>query len=750
MKKKKLAGIGLLVAGILIAGLGLWKMYGRESAVVTPSALKKKYENTDETVKLENTVYGVSKKQEFQYDFACDLDEISVLEQENLITVHTDRACEEESRLDTGCKVEKRGTGSLVTVYPIEQAMRTKSDKEEETGWGSAPIYYIAIRYDRDKRELRKLDKPCVIPFTLESDCEVPNLSTDIREDGVFRLTWNAVEGAREYRVYNYVTTENLSGGKNSKTEGARHGYKNGYLSYEGSTKETTFESFSGGKKNEVAVSSYKSGKSFVVGENYNVCGEYYVTAVVNGKESVLSNAVGTSDLQLPHRVKEDSDILYKRYREVEELPLSVPVENIDGSVQDRRVLYTFSEERGVFGKKQPHYWYRIEGTSLTGYVVMEKNAGEQYPETVGTPSLAGEKIPEDKADKIPQVQQEDGQGEEAEVPALDSAYYIQADSAAKEWLALNLIAGREKIYIGDFPELTEPDGLRRIFYQVYYQNPYVFGIEAFGCDYHSLTLEVTYLYSQRERERMRREMTEAAKKVTEEEGFFSLGEEERLKKLYDWLEGHSKYDREAFSITSGAGYRKNGAETHEYAHNAYGVLVLGKGMCQAYADAFLLLCHISGIEAAAVSGYMNQSLPHVWNRVKLGETWYYVDVTNNKKNTGVPYYLYLAGEHCAGELQYVPDAKAEDVGKETDLATDEAKEYYAAHGLALKTAAAYLPLVKEALEEKREIPVVRRENGVSEGDLVSGIRLAFKQSGKQGELESYTWQSIGKYFLIK
>lgn len=751
MKRRKWMGLCLLAAVILFAGLWLWRNYRREQTLVTPAALKEKYKNTDRGIALENTIYGVSKKQKFQYDFACDFSEFPVSVQEKLITVHTDRACREESRIITGFEIEKRENGSKITVYPIEQAMQTKSDRKKDTGWGSAPVYYIAIRFDRETKEARKLDKPCVIPFTLKTDSAVPRLSAEIGEDGVFRLVWSPVEGASEYRVYNYVTSEILSGGGNAETEGARYGYKNGYLSYEGSTKETMFEGFSGGKKNEVLSTSHKNGKSFVIGENYNVQGEYYVTSVTNGKESVLSNAVGTSDLRLPREVKEDSDILYNRYQKVEELPLSVPVENIDGSVQERQVLYTFSEEIGVWGKKQPHYWYRIEGTGLTGYVVMEGDSGEHYPETVGAPSLNGGIVPEDRTNKVPQVQPKEGRGGEETVPSLESDYYIQADSAAEEWLALNLIAGREKIYIGDFPELTEPDGLRSIFYQVYYQNPYIFGIEAFDCDYSTMTLEVAYLYSQRERERMRWEMIKAAEAVVKAEGILSLGEEERMKRLYDWLAGHCTYDREAFSKTRETSFRKSGADTYEYAHNAYGALVLGKGMCQAYTDAFLLLCHISGIEAAAVSGYMNQSLPHVWNMVRLGNEWYHIDVTNNKDTTGVPYYLFLAGERCAGELQYVTDGRAAGgTRREIGLAEDETKEYYASHGLVIQTAGDYLPLVETALKGNKEIPVVRRGSGVSEKDLVNGIRQVYTRSGKQNELENHTWQSVGKYFLVK
>ena len=56
---------------------------------------------------------------------------------------------------------------------------------------------------------------------------------------------------------------------------------------------------------------------------------------------------------------------------------------------------------------------------------------------------------------------------------------------------------------------------------------------------------------------------------------------------------------------------------------NAYGALIEGNGVCEAYAEAFKLLCDEAGIPCISVYSY-----DHEWNAVKLDGSWYYVDVT--------------------------------------------------------------------------------------------------------------------------
>lgn len=56
-----------------------------------------------------------------------------------------------------------------------------------------------------------------------------------------------------------------------------------------------------------------------------------------------------------------------------------------------------------------------------------------------------------------------------------------------------------------------------------------------------------------------------------------------------------------------------------------------GVGQCQAYSELFVCLCLLSGVEAEVITGHStfgHNEVGHAWNLVKIGSSWYHVDVT--------------------------------------------------------------------------------------------------------------------------
>jgi hypothetical protein len=60
---------------------------------------------------------------------------------------------------------------------------------------------------------------------------------------------------------------------------------------------------------------------------------------------------------------------------------------------------------------------------------------------------------------------------------------------------------------------------------------------------------------------------------------------------------------------------------------NAYELLRDGRGICQAYALAFMALCRGAGLEADFVC---SPDMDHAWNHVRVDGMWYHVDVTHD------------------------------------------------------------------------------------------------------------------------
>lgn len=69
--------------------------------------------------------------------------------------------------------------------------------------------------------------------------------------------------------------------------------------------------------------------------------------------------------------------------------------------------------------------------------------------------------------------------------------------------------------------------------------------------------------------------------------------------------------------------------KTYAFSDTIYGALVEKKALCEGYSKAFAYLCNLAGIENVIVTG--ETYVPHMWNMVRLDDSWYHVDVTWDK-----------------------------------------------------------------------------------------------------------------------
>lgn len=87
---------------------------------------------------------------------------------------------------------------------------------------------------------------------------------------------------------------------------------------------------------------------------------------------------------------------------------------------------------------------------------------------------------------------------------------------------------------------------------------------------------------------------------------------------LHDYMVKSYVYDVEAAAMP---------AEQVERAHSITGLMLDGKGVCEAYANTFELLCTLSGLDCTQAHGKLNGE-NHGWNIIKLDGEYYNVDVT--------------------------------------------------------------------------------------------------------------------------
>ncbi len=745
------------------------KLYGAGDKV-TLETIMERYGSV--TSNMAEPMYNMSETEKFDFKFATNIGYSSV-SVNDLVTVHTDSACLKDSELYTAnTYVETEDGGSLLTVSPLSCPLGNQDNRDDYVDnsytWGNAPIYYIAIWYDMEAEELVKLEEPTIIPFTIQHKAAAPEVKGVVDSQGCFSLQWDKVEGASEYRVYVYTGSSQWTGVSNDPINAAKSGYKQGNLVYINTVDAdtTTFKNFAGEGGNIVSMNRNVNGDEYVISQNPCVYGEYYVSAVVNGVESGFACAVPTCDLKIPYMPTKESDILFKTYTDVSQLPATIEVVNIDGSITERNVIYTFKSVETYFdGLFVPEYYYSIEGTALKGYVSMDvEDPNYEFPETIGEGSQTGaiepedditsqpdndiENVPEDNDgdgsvvdDHLEKTQEDIDNAKEQEIEIPENVMIIFADSAEEEWVALHMAAGESEISLEAFPQLQTKEALLDVINKVYYQNPYVLGLYRYGYDYEAKILTVEYSYTKEEIKTRQAEIMEKADEIIAEVITEDMDEAQKQFAIYKYLEDNTRYDYDVLEKAEENNYKATNDGEMAESFNTYGIMVKGVGVCQSYAYTYKLLCRMAGVECDVVSGYMSGSLPHAWNTVKFSDGWYQVDVTNNETSTGIPYILYNAATTTAAASGYVEDDQyALNTDIEKYYSDNEEYEYYNANDLVAESMDEYQEILVRELSEGEVFISIRYEGEeLSQEELINAIKEAYYMAAREDELAGTT-----------
>ncbi|WP_315794531.1 transglutaminase domain-containing protein [Paenibacillus sp. BIC5C1] len=323
-------------------------------------SLKQKYGS--ESNKAIMPMYNVAQDEEFTFRFKADLRKNS-LSASDIISVHTDIKALESSKVyaipeinDNNVSIEPLGSGVLSS---------DSLNNTHQSSWGGAPIYYIRLNYDPDAEKLTLLNQPIIIPFTVKSELPVPNLRYEIDKDRRFKLVWDKVEGATEYKIYERSDLTYFD--TNKPVTGAEDAFNNSLPLDLAVTTETSFNDFL--RDGKGGLGTYN--ELITTHQNHGIRGEYYVTALGGGKESNFSRGVPTAPLasQLPTALKEQ---LYReKLKNIDVLPQKTTVEYNDGSLARETIVYdTANVEISEFN--ETNIPFHIKGTALKSYVRVE------------------------------------------------------------------------------------------------------------------------------------------------------------------------------------------------------------------------------------------------------------------------------------------------------------------------------------------------------------------------------------------
>ncbi|MBP0984785.1 MAG: chitobiase/beta-hexosaminidase C-terminal domain-containing protein [Oscillospiraceae bacterium] len=203
-----------------------------------------------------------------------------------------------------------------------------------------------------------------------------------------------------------------------------------------------------------------------------------------------------------------------------------------------------------------------------------------------------------------------------------DKYYYQQLNASEKKLykILFDTIQGYSK-YV-DIPADTYTlDRLDYVFELMRFENPQFFYIDDNYTYYYyeknGLTyingFEPAYRWNKVEGEKMQKQIEASAKqilnKITDKTDLFGS-----VVTIHDELVNRTDYNDSGDKRTM----------------CAYGPLVYGDAICCGYAQAFCYLCQSIGIQCVDVNGKTagNSDVYHEWNRLKLNDEWYNMDVT--------------------------------------------------------------------------------------------------------------------------
>ena len=589
----------------------------------------------------------------------------------DVFSIHTDEKCLEASKITLSI-IPSGFSSAGPKTYEVKPMMAPLASENTDSLWGGVSNYYIKFYYDITAETETKLEEPVIVAFSIQSPVAIPNTGYTI-ENGCFTLTWTPVEGATSYRIYQrqvFHLLEDANIAPSGKEEA--YGIEFPMLEAEVSADTLSYNDWmndgQGGKFPQTAqgivTNSY---------QNQGVNGEYYVTAVIDGQESLFSMGVNTANLELPEKIENKSSFSFQTFDTPADLPRTAAVQYVDGSVKSHRVYWEALE-----GKS---FKYTVENTDLVGYAFVRQDGELVQPEAQKPDSNSGFVAPENQTQQnapgdVPTVnngKDTSGEGtgtlmdqqientrdvlEEAnqETVVVPDAIQVTASSAAEEYLALSLVAGRTEISLAAFPQLQNWATLTDVLTEVVYQNPMILGVRTYAYNYSTMVLTVTYDYSKAEMEQRQNEILAEGRRIINEIITADMDDGAKRRAIYEYLQANTAYDDAACEDAMGNNFQSV-SDSYRDSFSTYGILVRKVGVCQSYAYAFDYLCQLAGVNCIVVTGYMMGYLPHAWNKVEIDGQWLAIDVTNNEKNLGIADFMYENPDAVAQALGYIED----------------------------------------------------------------------------------------------
>jgi len=678
------------------------------SAEKMASSIREKYADS-ETVEYQEAISGIKRDQSLEIQMGFDIKNGNFDNYTQLVEVFQDA----ELTQSVGTHFDWNEETKVLSVTPPRWSIGTIAnaeldedapgnnlisshlfDKGELADWGNLPQYYLVQYVDAQTGE--ELEKPLVTVFTVEHEVkESPRVTMVINEEGLPTFSWDAVDGATLY----YVLSMDYDAEKGYIGNGWVQG-ETADVSWtpEDATHLRIYDVSEAERDDDYIVEKYGEGQGAILQERlYDTY--YCVIAVSEDGTSSISNTFSLEDIarKVPYTeevkmsLDEEGSNIAGAF---EQMPAYKWVTMCDGTLVQKIIIYDFEKaelKKETWGEyENPDMSdltvkevevaavpYRIDGTGYTGVVKVENFNAETWKEDLEKVKQRQEELRSRAgARTLNVVKEEKAGGTESEaVVEIRADNGITANSALSEYLAASMLSGQKRIDLTAFPESGDQEYLLDAWMEAVYQNPLILGVNGAAIIEKGRALRVSYDTDMTVMLRKQKEIKETVASISKEIITDEMTDLEKEFAINQYLCDTAEYDMAALENAEENDFATVD-ESFADSFTPYGVLVNKLGVCASYAGAFKLLADAAGLESIVVTGYLDGTTPHAWNKVKIDGEWQIVDSTNNDN------------EFVANALLNLPDFAADKVLVEDDLyalnqtlgtysAIEEDKEYY-------------------------------------------------------------------------
>ena len=584
--------------------------------------------------------------------------------------------------------------------------------EDEGHGWGNLAQYYLKTTVDLETGE--PLANPVITVIRVKSEISTaPQLVFDQTEDGYARFSWQAVPGAAGYLLFminkdeetgfwEYVDvfadvagTEWVSDVEDHESE-----YTEGLIL----SLNSRFVQFYLSDDTQAWIE--EEGLKFFKGEDV-AYDEYYseyfgVMAYGAAGCSAISNLISAKDLaaMLPNeQAGYANDEVFFHLYETSDLPAMMSVTMCDGSTAQKVLEYDLDSLKR--DEENNRYWITAKGFQTPfeeEFLVYDNINWETLDEDLAAIVERSEELKNKGGNVTPSLKVQEGtdtkeessatQGTETEEieqsqtePEQDAStsgmleIEITANSALSEYIALHMLETKEAIDLSDFPEAADTELIVDAFFEAQYQNPLILGVRGGSIDTDNRVLYVEYDFNRQITKDKQQRIMERVEEIAGEIITDGMSDVEKEMAINTWLCDNATYDHSALENAELYAFTQVDEEFYD-SFTAYGILVDGVGVCASYSAAFKLLADAAGLNSIVVTGYLDGSVPHAWNKVNLEGNWYIVDATNND-NDMISNALLNLSDHAAYGTLVENDSFVMNANQYDYMAMEEEMEYY-------------------------------------------------------------------------